>query len=82
VIVAWRHVWRFNTGMPDIGTDFSAPATLRKWPSLNKQRVDPAMPDGRLPVIDEAGAVGGVDIPNGELRAALRPANDPVRRDY
>ena len=25
--------------MPDTGIDFSAPATLRKWPSLNKQRV-------------------------------------------
>lgn len=25
--------------MTDTRTDFSAPATLRKWPSLNKQRV-------------------------------------------
>jgi len=25
--------------MPDTQIDFSAPATLRKWPSLNKQRV-------------------------------------------
>ena len=25
--------------MSDIRIDFSAPATLRKWPSLNKQRV-------------------------------------------
>jgi hypothetical protein len=39
LIVALRHVRRFNTRMPDTGIDFSAPATLRKWPSLNKQRV-------------------------------------------
>ena len=39
MIVAPRHVWRFNTRMPDTGIDFSASATLRKWPSLNKQRV-------------------------------------------
>jgi hypothetical protein len=25
--------------MPDTGIDFSAPAELRKWPSVNKQRV-------------------------------------------
>jgi hypothetical protein len=30
---------RFNGGMSDTRIDFSAPATLRKWPSLNKQRV-------------------------------------------
>jgi hypothetical protein len=34
-----RHVWRFNARMPDTRIDFSAPAALRKWPSLNKQRV-------------------------------------------
>jgi hypothetical protein len=43
VIVAWRLVWRLNTGMPDTGIDFSAPATLRKWPSLNKQRVSASL---------------------------------------
>ena len=32
-------VWRFNGGMSDNQIDFSAPATLRKWPSLNKERV-------------------------------------------
>jgi hypothetical protein len=43
-----RRVWRFNLDiarkgdsprMSDTRIDFSAPATLRKWPSLNKQRV-------------------------------------------
>ena len=41
--VALRHVWRFNARMADTGIDFSAPATLRKWPSLNKQRVSAAL---------------------------------------
>jgi hypothetical protein len=39
VIVALRRVRRFNAGMSDTRIDFSAPAELRKWPSLNKQRV-------------------------------------------
>jgi hypothetical protein len=43
VIVALRHVWRLNTRMPDTGIDFSAPATLRKWPSINKQRVSASL---------------------------------------
>ena len=43
MIVALRHVWRFNTRMPDTGIDFSVPATLRKWPSLNKQRVSASL---------------------------------------
>jgi hypothetical protein len=34
-----HHFLRFNARMPDTGIDFSAPATLRKWPSLNKERV-------------------------------------------
>jgi hypothetical protein len=38
-IVALREVWRFNGGMPDSQIDFSAPATLRKWPSVNNERV-------------------------------------------
>jgi hypothetical protein len=37
--LALRHVRRFNSRMPNTGIDFSAPATLRKWPSLDKQRV-------------------------------------------
>jgi hypothetical protein len=40
VIVALRHVRRFNGGMSD---DFSAPATLRKWPSIDKQRVSASL---------------------------------------
>jgi hypothetical protein len=34
---------RFNAGMPDSRIDFSAPAELRKWPSLNKQRVSASL---------------------------------------
>ena len=29
--------------MPDTGINFSVPATLRKWPSLNKQRVSASL---------------------------------------
>jgi hypothetical protein len=29
--------------MPDSKVDFSAPATLRKWPSLNKQRISASL---------------------------------------
>jgi hypothetical protein len=29
--------------MPDTQVDFSAAATLRKWPSLNDQRVSPSL---------------------------------------
>ena len=29
--------------MPDTQVDFSAPAELRKWPSLNKQRVSASL---------------------------------------
>jgi hypothetical protein len=43
VILALHHCWRFNARMPDTGIDFSAPATLRKWPSLNKQRVSASL---------------------------------------
>jgi hypothetical protein len=43
VILALHHVQRFNARMPDTGIDFSAPATLRKWPSLNKQRVSASL---------------------------------------
>jgi hypothetical protein len=41
--LALRHVSRFNTGMSDTRIDFSAPATLRKWPSLNKERVSASL---------------------------------------
>jgi hypothetical protein len=37
------HVARFNAGMPDSQVDFSAPAELRKWPSVNKQRVSASL---------------------------------------
>ena len=43
VRLALRHVPRFNTGMPDTRIDFSAPAELRKWPSVNKQRVSASL---------------------------------------
>jgi hypothetical protein len=38
-----RHGRRFNGGMPDSQVDFSAPAELRKWPSVNKQRVSASL---------------------------------------
>jgi hypothetical protein len=41
--LALRHVPRFNVRMSDTQIDFSAPATLRKWPSLNKQRVSASL---------------------------------------
>jgi hypothetical protein len=40
---ALRHVQRFNARMSDTRIDFSAPATLRKWPSLNKERVSASL---------------------------------------
>jgi hypothetical protein len=56
VIVALRHVWRFNTRMPHTGIDFSAPATLRKWPSINKQRVSASL-GARPYMIGEGGTL-------------------------
>jgi hypothetical protein len=41
--LALRRVSRFNTRMSDTRIDFSAPAELRKWPSLNKQRVSASL---------------------------------------
>jgi hypothetical protein len=41
--------------MPDTGIDFSAPATLRKWPSLNKQRVSVSL--GARPYMISAGTL-------------------------
>jgi hypothetical protein len=38
-----RHLPRFNGGMPDTQIDFSAPAELRKWPSLNSERVSASL---------------------------------------
>jgi hypothetical protein len=38
-----RHVSRFNARMSDAKIDFSAPATLRKWPSLNNERVSASL---------------------------------------
>ena len=55
MIVALRHVWRFNARMPDTGIDFSAPAELRKWPSLNKERVSAAL--GARPYIISEGTL-------------------------
>jgi hypothetical protein len=41
--LALRHIPRFNGGMPDSRIDFSAPAELRKWPSVNRQRVSASL---------------------------------------
>jgi hypothetical protein len=38
-----RHDPRFNAHMPESRIDFSAPAELRKWPSVNKQRVSASL---------------------------------------
>ena len=42
--------------MPDIRIDFSAPATLRKWPSINKERVSAAL--GARPYMVIEGTLG------------------------
>jgi hypothetical protein len=42
--------------MSDTGIDFSAPATLRKWPSLNKQRVSASL-GARPYMIGEGGTL-------------------------
>ena len=41
--LALPHVARFNARMPESRIDFSAPAALRKWPSVNKQRVSASL---------------------------------------
>jgi hypothetical protein len=41
--LALRHVPRFNGCMSDTRIDFSAPATLRKWPSVNNERVSASL---------------------------------------
>jgi hypothetical protein len=42
--------------MPDSQVDFSAPAVLRKWPSLNKQRVSASL-GARPYLIGEGGTL-------------------------
>jgi hypothetical protein len=37
------HARRVNARMPESRIDFSAPAELRKWPSVNKQRVSASL---------------------------------------
>jgi hypothetical protein len=39
--------------MPDTQVDFSAPATLRKWPSIDKQRVSASLGAARPYIILE-----------------------------
>jgi hypothetical protein len=41
--LALRRVSRFNGRMSDSQVDFSAPATLRKWPSVNNERVSASL---------------------------------------
>jgi hypothetical protein len=38
--------------MSDIRIDFSAPAILRKWPSVNKERVSASLGTGPYMIID------------------------------
>jgi hypothetical protein len=54
--LALRHVWRFNARMPDTRIDFSAPAELRKWPSVNRQRVSASL-GARPYLIGEGGTL-------------------------
>jgi hypothetical protein len=42
-LLALRYVSRFNARMSDTRIDFNAPAVLRKWLSLNKQRVSASL---------------------------------------
>jgi hypothetical protein len=41
--LALPHIPRFNARMPESRIDFSAPSELRKWPSVNKQRVSASL---------------------------------------
>jgi hypothetical protein len=65
-----RHVWRFNARMPDTRIDFSAPAALRKWPSLNKQRVSVSL--GARPYLISEGTLDECIQQFMQLRKAQR----------
>jgi hypothetical protein len=56
--------------MPDTQTDFSAPAELRKWPSLNKQRVSASL--GARPYMISEGTLDECIQQFMELREAQR----------
>jgi hypothetical protein len=70
VILALHDVRQFNTRMPDTGIDFSAPATLRKWPSLNKQRVSASL--GACPYMIREGTLDECIHQFMQLREAQR----------
>jgi hypothetical protein len=55
-MIAWFPGPRFNALMPDTRIDFSAPAELRKWPSVNKQRVSASL-GARPYLIGEGGTL-------------------------
>ena len=54
--LALCRVSRFNTRMSDTRVDFSAPAELRKWPSLNNERVSASL-GARPYMIGEGGTL-------------------------
>ena len=54
--LALRHVPRLHARMPDTRIDFNAPAELRKWPSVNKQRVSASL-GARPYLIGEGGTL-------------------------
>jgi hypothetical protein len=51
-----HHVWRFNNRMSNSQVDFGALAELRKWPSLNKERVSASL-GARPYLIGEGGTL-------------------------
>jgi hypothetical protein len=61
---------RFNSRMSDSQVDFSAPAELRKWPSLNKQRVSASL--GARPYMISEGTLDECIRQFMELREAQR----------
>ena len=56
--------------MPDTQIDFSAPAELRKWPSLNKERVSASL--GARPYIISKGTLDECIQQFTQLREAQR----------
>jgi hypothetical protein len=61
---------RFNSRMSDSQIDFNAPGELRKWPSLNKERISASL--GARPYMISEGALDECIRQFMELREAQR----------